>query len=83
MNWTKRPPLSAKHIEERLKLAASGLQAVALTLLAGVILAPALNASLNAPLWAKLITGFAAGSCEVAAFLLLAYIPVSPREPKP
>jgi len=83
MNWTRRPPLSAKHIEERLKLAASGLQAVAITLLAGVILAPALNASLNAPLWAKVVAGLVIGGCEVAAYLLLAYIPVSSGDRKP
>ena len=30
MSWTDRPPLNSKHDEERLKLAASGLQAAAL-----------------------------------------------------
>ena len=34
------PPLNPKHVEERLKLAASGLQARALTLFGTVILAP-------------------------------------------
>jgi hypothetical protein len=82
MKWIRRPPLSAKHIEERLKLAASGLQAVAITLLAAVILAPALNAGLNAPLWAKAVASLVLGFCELAAFLLLAYIPVSSGGPK-
>ena len=77
MTWTDRPPLRPKHIEERLKLAANGLQASALTLLAGVVLAPALNASLLAPLWSKIVAALLAGSAEMAAFKLLAYIPVA------
>jgi hypothetical protein len=66
-----------------LKLAASGLQALALMLLASVVLAPELNASLTAPLWSKITAGALAGICEMAAFMLLAYIPTGPRDPKP
>jgi hypothetical protein len=83
MKWIDRPPLSDKHVEERLKLAASGLQASALTLIAAVILGPALNLSLKSPHSAQFVAGFVAGLCEVAAFLSLAYIPVSPKDPKP
>ena len=83
MNWTNRPPLNAKHVEERLKLAANGLQASALTLLAGVILAPALNAGLKSPAWVQFLAGLIAGTCELAAFVLLAYLPVSPKDPRP
>ena len=83
MKWIHLPPLSGKHIEERLKLAASGLQAVAITLLAGVVLAPELNASLSAPLWTKIAAGTVAGLCELAAFKLLAYIPVDKKGAAP
>jgi hypothetical protein len=83
MTWTERPTLGPKHIEERLKLAASGLQALALTLLAGVVLAPELNTSLTAPLWSKILAGLVAGVCEVAAFTLLAYIPTAPKDHTP
>jgi hypothetical protein len=81
MSWTERPSLAPKHIEERLKLAASGLQAVTITLLAGVVLAPELNTSLTAPLWSKVTAGAIAGVCELAAFKLLAYIPVAKKDP--
>jgi hypothetical protein len=54
-----------------------------LTLLAGVVLAPELNPSLNAPLWSKITAGAVAGLCELAAFSLLAYIPTTPPMPVP
>lgn len=56
---------------------------LALTLLAGVVLAPELNPSLNAPLWSKITAGAVAGLCELAAFSLLAYIPTTPPMPVP
>jgi hypothetical protein len=45
MRLPAKPPHAPKHREERLKLAASGLQALALTLFAAVLIAPALNPS--------------------------------------
>jgi hypothetical protein len=72
-----RPPLHPKHIEERLKLAANGLQALSLTLVAAIILGPSLNASLHAQLWMKLLAGGAIGSCELIAFKVLRYIPLT------
>ncbi len=77
MKLPARPPLHPKHIEERLKLAANGLQALSLTLVAGIILGPSLNANLYAPLWAKVLTGIGAGLCELIAFALLRYIPLT------
>lgn len=81
MRLPTKPPTTAKHIEERLKLAASGLQALTLTLLAAVVLAPELNASLTAPLWAKAVAGGMAGLAELCAFSLLGYIPTGQKEP--
>ncbi len=75
MRFSDKPPLAPKHIEERIKLAASGLQALTLALLAAVVLAPELNVSLVAPLWAKIVAGAVAGLAELCAFVLLGYIP--------
>ena len=43
MRIPSKPPLSAKHVEERLKLAANGLQALTLALFGTSILAPLFN----------------------------------------
>ena len=75
MRFPDKPPLAPKHIEERTKLAASGLQALTLALLAAVVLAPKLNASLVAPLWAKVVAGAVAGLAELSAFVLPGYVP--------
>ncbi len=56
---------------------------MAITLLAGVVLAPLLNASLTAPNWSKVAAGTIAGLCELAAFKLLAYIPVTKKDAAP
>jgi len=40
MKWTERPAPGLKHFEERLKLAASGVHAGAITVLAAGVLAP-------------------------------------------
>ena len=76
MKLPERPPTQPKHIEERLKLAANGLQALALAIIVAVVLAPQLNASLDAPLWAEIGAGGLAGLVELFAFVLLGYIPV-------
>ena len=77
------PPLAPKHTEERLKLAASGLQSFALALFIGVIVAPVISPSMNAPYWVRALTLFAVGALEFTAFLLLRYIPTptGKREP--
>jgi len=72
-----RPPLHPKHIEERLKLAANGLQALSLTLFAAIILGPSLNASIHTQLWMKLLAGSAIGSCELIAVARLRYTPLT------
>lgn len=83
MHLPRLPPRSPKHREERLKLAASGLQTLALTLFAAVLIAPLVNTSLAAPFWVKLLTSFIASVAEGVAFILLRYIPVTnvPKEP--
>lgn len=75
MKLPSRPPASPKHTEERLKLAASGLQALALTVFATIVIAPLLNAAMAVPTWVGLLGFGFAGSAEVSAFLLLRYIP--------
>ena len=75
MRLPPKPPHAPKHREERLKLAASGLQTLALTLFAAVLIAPLVNPSLGAPLWIKFLTSFAASVAEGVAFILLRYIP--------
>ena len=75
-----QPPkrqLAPKHVEERLKLGASGLQASAITLFAGVVLAPLLNTSLVTQPWATILAALSSGLAELAAFKLLAYTPVA------
>ena len=64
MRLPSKPPLSPKHREERLKLAASGLQALALALFGAVLIAPAFNAQLAAPVWVKLALSAIASVAE-------------------
>jgi len=83
MRLPAKPPHAPKHREERLKLAASGLQALALTLFGAVLIAPLVNPSLGAPLWIKFLISCAASVAEGVAFILLRYIPPTkaPEEP--
>lgn len=81
MRFPPKPPLSAKHAEERLKLAASGLQALALTLFGAGLIAPLFNAALSIPLWMRVAAAICASVSEGAAFEMLRYIPV-PNPPK-
>ena len=74
----RKPPRAPKHTEERLKLAASGLQALAIALFGAAIVAPLLvtHAALG---WTNAITAFTASIAEGAAFELLRYSPTSPE----
>ena len=69
------PPLSPAHREDQLKLAANGLQALALTLLGGVVIAPLISPAMIAPTWAKAAAFAIAGIFEATAFFLLRYVP--------
>lgn len=83
MRLPDKPPLSPKHREERLKLAANGLQNLALALFAGVLIAPVLNPALVAPLPVRLAAVALAGLAVLVAFILLRYIPVTPDTKEP
>ena len=83
MRLPDKPPLSPKHREERLKLAANGLQNLALALFAGVLIAPVLNPALIAPLPVRLAAVALAGLAVLVAFILLRYIPVAPDTKEP
>ena len=77
-----KPPLSPKHTQERLKYAATGLQTVAFTLFVGVLIGPALNPSLVAPLLLRAAAIVVAGLAVLLGFILLRYIPLpNPKEP--
>ena len=67
MRLPDKPPLSPKHREERLKLAANGLQNLALALFAGVLIAPVLNPALIAPLPVRLAAVALAGLAVLVA----------------
>lgn len=66
MRLPPKPPVSAKHVEERLKLAANGLQALTLALFGTSILAPLFNVTQAGMGWktigAALIAGIGSGS---------------------
>lgn len=83
MRLPDKPPLSPKHREERLKLAANGLQNLALALFASVLIAPVLNPALIAPLPVRLAAVALAGLAVLVAFILLRYIPVTPDTKEP
>lgn len=83
MRLPPKPLHAPKHREERLKLAASGLQALALTLFGAVLIAPALNPSLTAPLWERAAAMLLIGAAETLAFFLLRYIPATPAPEEP
>ncbi|WP_231866542.1 hypothetical protein, partial [Acetobacter malorum] len=69
-----KPPLSDQHITERLKLAASGCQSLALALFGAGVISP-LFAALNTPWYYRLAAFFAASISERAALELLRYLP--------
>jgi len=77
MRIPPKPPASAKHIEERLKLAANGLQALTLALFGTSILAPLFNVTQAGMGWKTIVAALIAGIAENAAFELLRYIPNS------
>ena len=77
-----KPPLSPKHTEERLKYAATGLQTFAFTLFVGVLIGPAINPNLVAPLLLRAAAIVVAGLAVLLGFILLRYIQVpDPKEP--
>ena len=77
MRLPPKPPLSPKHTEERLKLAASGLQALTLALFGTSILAPLFNVTQAGMGWKTVGAALIAALAESAAFELLRYIPNS------
>ncbi len=83
MRFPSKPPLSPKHTEERLKLAANGLQAFALTIFAAVLIAPILNHALTTPFWMRAVTIVLCGLAELGAFTALRYIPPTPSPKEP
>ena len=76
MRLPEVPPRKAKHTEEQLKLAANGLQALALTLFAAVVVAPSFNPQLAAANWVTVVFALSASAAETLAFFLLRYVPV-------
>ena len=83
MHLPPKPPLTPKHPEERLKLAANGLQALALAFFAGVLLAPLLNHSLASSFWLQALAIVFCGLAELGAFTALRYIPSTPSPKEP
>lgn len=77
MRFPSKPPLTAKHTEERLKLAANGLQALTLALFGTSILAPLFNVTHAGMGWKTGGAALIAALAESAAFELLRYIPPS------
>ena len=75
------PPLARKHIEERYKFTAGGLQSLALLLFGAILLQPLINVSLAPPPCLRVAAVFVAGLAELFAFILLRYIPFTP-DPK-
>jgi len=83
MRLPPKPPLTAKHAEERLKLAANGLQALTLALFGTSILAPLFNVTQAGMGWKTIVAALLAGIAENAAFELLRYIPPSTPTKEP
>ena len=71
------PAALPKHTEERLKLAAGGLQNLALAVVVGAFLTPLLNPAFNVSLPGKALAGATAGVVELLALYLLGLIPTS------
>ena len=76
------PPRSPRHREERLKLAAGGLQNLALAVFATVLIAPVVNPNLLATPRVAIGAVLCGSVAEGLAFILLRYIPVAepPKE---
>ena len=72
-----KPPLSPKHVEERLKLLANGLQNLAVLLLGGVFVTPLLNASFIVTWPERAGAALLIAAAEGTALLLLRRIPMS------
>lgn len=83
MRLPPKPPVFAKHVEERLKLAANGLQALTLALFGTSILAPLFNVTQAGMGWKTGGAALIAGIAENAAFELLRYIPNSTSAKEP
>lgn len=73
----KKPPQSQRQTEERLKLAASGLQLFALAVVAADFIGPFFNASPGAAFIPSTMAVIGAGLAEGAAFVILRYIPAN------
>lgn len=69
-----KPPLSDQHITERLKLAASGCQSLALALFGAGVISPLFTA-LNTPWTYRVVAGLLAAILERAALEFPRYIP--------
>jgi len=70
------PPKNPKHIEDRLKLIANALQALALALIVASLIAPAVSpTTAKVDLSTSLGAGILAGIALVAAHAFLRYIP--------
>lgn len=85
--WLLRwPQAHPRHVEERVKLGASGLQLVAIALVGAAYIAPIFNPGLGAPVGITAAAAGIAALLEGAAMILLRYIPVAtvptaPKEP--
>lgn len=79
------PPQTKKHVEERFKFLAGGLQNLALLLFGAVLLQPLINASLTPATWLRALAIFISGVAELSAIILLRYIPFQsdPKEKVP
>ena len=71
------PTPTPKHTEERLKLAAAGLQNLALAIGVGTLLTPMLNPAFVVSLLGQIAAGLIAGATEVVALYALGFIPTS------
>ena len=79
MHLPTLPPFSPKHLEERLRLLATGFQNAALAVLLGVLILPAFNGSPVLSFPVRLGAFVIAGITESLALILLRYIPQPPN----
>ena len=70
-----RPRRHHKHAEEQLKLAAQGLQLLAVTTIIAVVVTPFVNPTFAVPRWLYWVLPPGIGAVWGAAFVLLRYIP--------
>ena len=78
MRFLKGPPVHPRHVEERLKLGASGCQLVAIAVVGAAYIAPEFNPALGASPGITAAAAFVAAIVEGVAMKLLCYIPVAP-----